>query len=277
MAIFNAVLVETYKYLVKKNILVGVPNLLDIARGKIFGARQAQIEGYVEGLPVGIRDVSELGVNTIPIPPISGTSMSFVSSDINDTILGSGARKVRIEYIEPVTELLKSVEYETNGTTPVLITESIGFVSDFFVSDDATFDGVAAGDITIYDTATPATVYCVIKAGGNKSLQLYRYIPKGSHFYLSSMTVSGDTKGITVRLRSNLSDNLTRVNCFIFRHVTIMNDAPTDIHFVPPMVMTQQTYMKVTAFTPSGKSGGKISIGINGWLEAADARYNNVQ
>lgn len=262
-------IVETYKYLKRKNILVGVPNLLDIARGKIEGGRQAQIEGYVEGLPVGIRDVSELGVNTIPIPPLSGILMT-VNSSGNDNITGSGARKVVIEYIEPVTELLKSVEYDldVSGTTNIL--EPIGFVSDFYVSDHASFDGVAENDITITDTATGLITYCIVKAGGNKSLQLYRYIPKGRNFYLSSMTISGDTKGITVRLRSNVTDSLRTVNCFVFRHVTIMAESPTDVHFEPPMVITGQHYMKVSAFTPTGASGGKVSVGINGWLENKD-------
>lgn len=272
---FVQALVGTYKYLFNNNMLAGLPNTLDIARDKIGYARPAQVEGFAQDLPTGARDISELDVDIIPTPPLSGTQMSLKSTSANDTINGSNSRKVTIEYIEPVTELLKNVEYELNGTATVNITEQIAFVSDFYVSESADLDSVSAGDITIFNTATPTTIYNVIKAGGNKSLSAYRYIPKGRDLYISAISVSGDTKGINVRLRANQTDNYTTTTGFLFKGIAIMAESPTEIIYDPPIVITGQHYVKFTAFTPTGTSGGKIAVGINGWLEISSPRRAN--
>lgn len=268
----NKVLIATYKYLVKHNILVGVPNLLDIARGKIAGARQAQIEGYIKGIVNGTRDVSELGTNTIPTPSLSGETMQVESTSNNDTIAGSGARKVIIEYIEPITEILKQVEVELNGQSAVTIPVSIAFVSDIYVSDTATLDGVSSGDITIFNGGT---TYNIIKAGGNKSLALFRYVPKGRDFYISSMSISGNSKEVTVRLRANQTDNLTTLNCYVFRTISVSADGSSQLLFDPPMVITEQHYIKASVFSTSNDNGGIVSIGLNGWLESKNPRTLN--
>lgn len=257
-------LIETYKYMKNKKILVGYPARDDIARGRIGGARQAQIEGFITGIVNGARDISELGVNTIPTPPLSGITMQVVSTSANDTLLGSGARKVIIEYIEPTTEVLKSVEVELNGTTPVTIPVSIAFVSDFYVSDNANFAETASGDITIFNGGT---VYNIIKAGGNKSLQCYRYVPKNKNLYITSFDVSGSTKGISVRLRANQTDNLTTVKSFLFRSIAVMAESPTELTFNPPMVITGGHYIKASVYSTVTDNQGIVSAGLNGWLE----------
>lgn len=274
MAVVQA-LVSTYQHMFSKNLLAGLPNTLDIARDKIGFARPSQVEGYAEGLAIGSSDISELGQTIIPIPPLSGTLVTVVSSNADDTEGGANSHKVTIEYIEPITEELKSVTYSLNGTTPVNISEPMAFISDFYVSDSNGLDSVSAGDITLYQTSNPSNIYNIIKEGGNKSLTAYRYVPKGRDFYITSLIVSGDTKGISVRLRANQTDNYTTTTGFIFKTLAIMAESPIEITFDPPIVITQQHYIKATAYTPVAAANGKIAVGLNGWLEKSSPRRAN--
>lgn len=270
MSIVQA-LVDTYKTLVRKNILIGSPHPLDIARGKIAGARQAQIEGYAGSTIVGLHDVSDLGVLTIPIPSLAGESMTIVSTSANDTVLGTGARTVIIEYIEPITEDLKWIQVELNGTTPVLVPVTIAFVSDFYVNSCATINGTSLGDIKIYKTGTPATVYNIIKAQRNKSASSLRYVPKNKVLYITSFTVSSSTKAISVRLRATQADTLSiPISNFIFRSVAIMADSPITIPFDPPIAILGGNYIKASSIVPSGSSGAMLATGLNGWIEQKD-------
>lgn len=270
---FVKALLHTYKGLDIQGILLGSrPNkpvnttsrVLNIARGKVAGARQAQIEGYIKGISTGTTDLSELGVNIIPTPPLTGTTMQVVSTDANDTILGTNTRSVIVEYIEPTTEILTQIEVELNGLTPVTIPVPIAFVSDFYTKQAGSLDSVSAGDITIFNGAT---VYCIIKAGGNKSLSLFRYIPKGKNLYISGVSVSGTSKAVSVRLRATVSDNLTKTEAYIFRTVEVAADGANNIIFDPPMVITSQTYLKASIISTVTDNAGLISVGVNGWLE----------
>lgn len=260
----NTLLVKTWRYLLSAGLIPNYPNLLDIARGRIGGARQAQIEGFTEGIVNGTKDISELNANIIPTPSLEGETMQVVSTNNNDTILGSGSRSVIIEYIEPITEVLKQVEVELNGTTAVTVSVPIAFVSDFYVGQTASLDTVSAGDITIFNGGT---VYNIITAGGNKSLSLFRYIPKGKNLFISSMTVSGNSKEVTVRLRANVSDNLTTTQGYIFRSVEVSADGANEVTFNPPMVITGQHYLKASIFSGNVDNAGLVSVGLNGWLE----------
>lgn len=269
-------LIDTYKKLVKDGLLIGVPNQLDIARGKVSGARQFQTEGFAENLPTGLCDIAELASRApVPIPPITGTSMSVVSTNVNDTIAGTGARKIALEYIDGADGKLKHVEYDLNGTTQVNLAENIGFVSDFYVTENATFGEGAYGDITIFDTATPSTIYSIIKTNHNKSYTAYRYVPSDKDFYISSLDISGDTKGITVRLEANVTDDMHSIGSFIDRTITIIGDDPSRLEFLPPIPIPSGHYFKVTANSPSGSGGGDIAVGINGWIEPKKLKLTN--
>lgn len=271
---YSDVIFNTYKALVSSGFLVGSKpsnpmhtedHLIDVARGNIAGARQVQIEGYAKGFTAGKQDVCELAVNDpIPTPLLSGETMQVVSTNANDTILGSGSRSVVIEYIEPVTEILTQIEVELNGTTAVTIPVPIAFVSDFYVKQSASLNALSNGDITIFNGAT---VYNIIKAGSNKSLTLFRYIPKGKSLYITSINVSGNSKVVTVRLRANISDNLTKTDCFIYRTVEVSADGANNVTLSPPMIITAQNYIKASIFSSANDNAGAVSIGLNGWVE----------
>ena len=101
----------------------------------------------------------------------------------------------------------------------------------------------------------------------NKSLSLFRYIPKGKNLFITSMTVSGNSKEVTIRLRANVSDNLTTTEGYIFRSVEVSADGANEVTFDPPMVITEQHYIKASIFSENVDNAGLVSVGLNGWLE----------
>ena len=239
-------------------------SLLNIARGNIYGSRQAQIEGYLVGFCSCIKDISQLGVDEIPIPDISGVTMQISSTGTNDTVLGSGARAVTIEYIEPETELLKEIEVELNGTTDVTIPVSIGFVSDFYVSKASSLNTTSDGDITIYNGST---VYNIIKENQNKSLQPFRYIPKDKNLFISSCSISGNSKAVNVRLMSTVTDVGITTDSFLIRGIWVSADGISEERYSPPMVINGGNYVKMSIDSNTVDNGGMLSVVINGWLE----------
>lgn len=265
MSIVTA-LVDTYKNLKNSLTLSNYPSELDISRGKIYGSRQASVEGMRNSIPSGNSDISNLSTALVPIPPLTGISMSIVSTSANDTLLGSNARKVILEYIDPADLKLKQVEINLNGTTPVAVPVYVAFVSDFYVSDAASLQVQNAGDITIYNGAT---VYARIDIGACKSLNCFRYVPIDKNFYIKSIDFSGDTKGIMMKLEATQTDNLTKLNTFVCRTGAIMADAPSAVTFDPPLVVTGGNYVKTTIYSSSSNTGIAGAC-INGWLELKD-------
>ena len=87
-------IIDTYKNLKNTLQLSGYPTSYDIARGKISGSRQATIEGFRTTIPSGVSDVTNLSTAQVPIPPLSGISLSIVSTSENDILAGSNVRKV---------------------------------------------------------------------------------------------------------------------------------------------------------------------------------------
>lgn len=262
---FVQAILDTYAKLKNTLQLSGYPTSYDIARGKISGSRQATIEGFRTTIPSGVSDVTNLSTSQVPIPPLSGISMSIVSTSANDTLAGVNARKVILEYIDPTDLKLKQVEINLNGTTPVAVPVSVAFVSDFYVSETASLSVSNAGNITIYNGAT---VYATIKTGDCKSLNCFRYIPIDKNFYIKSLDFSGDTKGILMKLEATQTDNLTKLKTFVCRSGAVMSDAPTQINFDPPMVIVGGNYVKCTI--SGGANSGTAGACINGWLENKD-------
>lgn len=261
----DIVLRKFYESIKATRSLSNYPSTLDIARNKVPTSRPFQIEGYRETTNTAIQDLSELPTDIIPVPSLAGENMQIVSTSSNDTLAGSNAQKVMVEYIEPVTEKLKQIEVDLNGTIAVNVPVSIAFVSDFYVSQSNGIDVESAGDITIFNGAT---VYGIIKSGTNKSQTCMRYVPKNKALHITSLNISGNNKDAAIRLRANVTDNYTRTNCFIFRTNEIVAGSPNSTYFDPPIVIPPQTYLKISIY-PSGSNTGNISATISGFIENA--------
>lgn len=230
-------------------------------------SRPIRIEGHNPNIGGGNvwNDIWEGGALSIPEPSQSGQQLQILSSSASDTSGGAGAETIRIEYLNTLNELT-SEDIVLNGTTPVLTTDvNITDVIDFY-SVLTGSNVVAVGDIDITDVGGPTVIYNRIAAGGNKSMSTLRHFLPSSTAYLTSLTVSGDTKGTDIMLRSDSNDSGDVFpNVWLFQVPVTMSDAPVTVNFNPAIVIPPTARVKVSA--RAGASGNTISVFINGWVK----------
>lgn len=228
--------------------------------------RAVRIEGHNPSIGGGgvWNDIWEGGSLIIPDPNPSGQQMQVFSSSGNDTALGTGARIVRLQYITPSGDILFE-DIQLNGTTPVLtVATDIAHIGDLF-NKTVGSNEVSVGEVDISDVGDKAKIYNRIASGGNKSLSTLRFVPLLSEVYVTSITISGDTKGTDVILRSD-SDDSGNVypGTWLFQVPITMSDAPTTIFFNPAVKIPGGAKTKVSA--RAGAAGNTVSVFVNGWL-----------
>lgn len=102
--------------------------------------------------------------------------------------------------------------------------------------------------------------------GGNKSMSTLRHFLPSSTAYITSLTVSGDTKGTDIMLRSDSNDSGDVFDgVWLFQVPITMSDAPVTVMFNPAIVIPPNARLKVSA--RAGASGNTVSVFINGWVK----------
>ena len=156
----------------------------------------------------------------IPVPADAGEQMSVVSESANDTIAGSGAQKVTIEYLDAAGDE-QTTTVDMNGTTPVALTPSdVRFVNEFYVSQIGGGAGaVAAGHIKIHQTADAGLVYSMIALGGNFALVPHRMVPRAHEFCLLEWSgTEAQNKRCVLRIRADATPaGVRQQGVFLFR------------------------------------------------------------
>lgn len=114
--------------------------------------------------------------------------LEISSSNTNDTLLGTGARKILIQGCgENYVEQTETVEM--NGTTVVTTVNKFIRVNNVYVVDSGT-GNENAGDISIVDQATSATTVSFIGIGDNRALQFIYTVPAGKTAVIMQLTGS---------------------------------------------------------------------------------------
>ena len=229
--------------------------------------RKLRIEGHRGNVGGGSvwNDIWEGGAVRIPEPnQITGEQLQVVSSSGNDAIAGTGAQRVRIDYIAGGT--LTFEELDLNGTTPVLtVATNITDIIDFHSVQVGTLE-VAAGDVDITEKDNDSLIFNRIAVGGNKSMSTLRHLLPESTFYITDLVLSGDTKGTEIILRSDSTDNgVVYPGVYLFNVPVTMTDAPAVIRFDPALEIPGSARVKVSA--RAGASGNTVSVFINGWVK----------
>lgn len=230
--------------------------------------RQLRIEGHNPSLVGGNvwHDIWGGGAETIPEPNQAGQQLQVLSSSGSDTELGVGAQIVRIEYLNTLNELT-SEDIALNGTTPVLtVATDITDIIDFYNISTGS-NSVSVGDVDVTDVGNDSLIFNRIDANGNKSMSTLRHLLPTSSFYLTSMTISGDTKGTDIILRANSNDSgeVFGDDNWLFQVPVTMSDAPVNIPFDPAIVIPPGARMKVSG--RGTNAGNKVSVFINGWVK----------
>jgi len=129
-------------------------------------------------------------------PQGTNAQRSLRSSNANDTAAGTGARTVRVTYLNTSFEL-KTEDVTLNGTTAVnTVATDIAFLERMEVITVGTQGGGNVGTISIYTaTAGGGSVWGSIAAGDNMTYWAHHYVPAGKTCRLVCMTGSGTVVG----------------------------------------------------------------------------------
>ena len=200
-------------------------------------------------------------------PPAGGIQMSVISTSANDAAAGSGVQQVEMHYLDSTGA--SQVETITmNGTTPVnSVATNVRFIQFIHTIRNGSFGANAAGTITAYKVATPATVYNTILAGENISLSSHRMVPLGKTFYMNSVAASATSnKPVSVRLTATCDDDgvLTQ-GIFLFNELFELQDSSLSIHIPTPRKFPALTIIKGKAISTT--AGGSVEISYGGWIE----------
>jgi hypothetical protein len=143
-------------------------------------------------------------------PVTTSDALELVSTSANDTLLGTGTRKVRITYLNSLGELVESPDINMNGTTAVATGITATAIQWMETADGGSLE-VSAGTINLRKTGTPTTIYEQIVANGNKSQSARFTVPVGYTGYLLDWNVAALVATMDVRLRAT-TKTLTRDN-----------------------------------------------------------------
>lgn len=163
--------------------LVAVPDrMLEIARGNVEGMKAVTAFGLNGDIGTSEEDVWDGGGDWTA--PTTARTHAVVSSSVNDTNGGTGARTVRLHGLTGWGAAEVSEDITMNGTTPVNTTNSYVMVNRLEV---LTSGSAGPNDGTITATAaTDSTVTARIAAGEGYSLAAIYGLPSVQNLYLKS-------------------------------------------------------------------------------------------
>ncbi len=239
----------------------GNHNWIDsVLRGKIKGKKIYSALG--ERINVGTtstgEDIWPGSADAIPMPPDAGEQMSVKSTEAEDSSGGVGVLTVTIEYLD-AAGVQGSEVVTLNGTTAVDLTETnVRFVNDMYTATVGA-NGVAVGDIRVFKTGTPATIYNMIEAGGNKSLVPNRMCPADHTMTVFDWYASeAQGKRQSIRIRSTDMNGVLIPGVFCFKSPVFLSKTPSPM-ITMPFLMPALSVCKVSSWALT--SGGEVSCG----------------
>lgn len=213
-------------------------------------------------------DIWEGAAAVKPYPNQStGEQVVIVSTSANDTAAGSGVQQIEMHYLD-ATGNAQMETVTMNGTTAVnSVATDVRFIQYIHSSRVGSFGAFAAGDITVYKVATPATVYSTIKAGQNVSLSTHRMVPFGKILFLNYVAASStSSKAVSVRITATCDDYGTLTpGIFLFNELFELQDSAISVTFPVPRKFPALTIIKGSAV--SALAGGSAALSYGGYIE----------
>lgn len=189
--------------------------MADLSKGYAAGHSSFNLAGLNSNFNIGTADLWENGLNQLVYLPAEET-MNYVSTDANDTLLGSGARRIFVSGINDAGDVVTEV-IEMDGLTPVAGTVPFAVINFIFVLPDAGGVGAAnVGNITA-TASVAATVQCIIRAQSGISKHGFYRVPNGKRVIFKSIELNGSksTGGTSPLLRFNIFARFTPTSPWI--------------------------------------------------------------
>jgi hypothetical protein len=159
-----------------------------------------------------------------------GQTLYVVSTSANDAAAGTGARTVRITYLD-ANSVQTTVDATLNGLTAVSVGTGFTYIQWMEVLSVGS-TGISQGDIALTSTngaATVATTFEIIKAQGNRSLSGRYKVPLGKTAYIVRWGIAAIGANMDARLRVDMNSDGTR-NQGVLHFVARMYVPDSTIH-----------------------------------------------
>ncbi len=205
-------------------------------------------------------DTSQALMNT----PTS-QQLYMVSTSASDAAAGTGARTVRVVYVDDSGAQLVQT-YTLNGTTPVAIMDHAIFIQWMEVASTGSSE-VSAGNITISSTngaATVATTFDRITAGGNRSLSGRYMVPVGYHGHLVHWDAAAISTTMDVRLRATVfADDNAISTVYHFLDRVFLGASQNTTQDLEYRSLPAGSVIKISAIPGSASAGNKLDCSFS--------------
>lgn len=177
-------------------------------------------------------DVGEgIGAAAIALFPVltGAETIQVISSSANDdgAPVGTGARTIKLTYINTSFQLVQTADIILNGITAVSVMVGGCLQPLWFEVTSVGSLGAAAGIITLR-TSAPLTL-SQISAGGNESFDSIFMVPDGYTGYTSNRNMANINNSQDYRMRA-LVDKFTRFLSTVF-HTQAIKNTPSNTGF----------------------------------------------
>lgn len=137
--------------------------------------------------------------------PMAYGTITAVSSSVNDTAAGSGARTLEIIHLD-TDGVATTSTLDMDGTTPVVSVFSTNGINKVKVIQKNAGGGSNAGNITITATVGGST-QAYIATGDSKSRQLIFNVPSTGQYYIKRVRVNTETttNGVFVKMSQRIN------------------------------------------------------------------------
>lgn len=199
-----------------------------------------------------LHDIVDFAGTTHLIVALAGSeTLEIVSSSANDAAAGTGARTVRIVYLNASNELAVMTA-TMNGITAVSLGSGIKSVQWMEVATVGSNE-VAVGNIVIRNAAATTVEFEKIAAGGNRSMSGRFTVPSGWTGYLRTADYHAIRQGMDFRLRATVhaDDRSAPASTYLFNDNSYQ-PADTDSQMTLPwLALPPLTKVKMSAIAQS--------------------------
>lgn len=243
-----------------------MPYLYDISEGNVSGHSIWSKSGYNADVDSGTEDMWAVG-GTYVFPP-SAMQMEVVSSDANDTGLGSGVKSVQITYLDNTYAEKTEIVALTGTVAAATVATNILRINNFRAYTVGT-GKKAAGNIDIRET-DDSPIYGRIPLGFTRARNSAYTVPLGKTLYITSARFSAIGaavgKDVIFTARCTYDDKRLTVLDFFMPFIEIgVMDGGIQLDFEIPIKLpaTVDIYVSGTA----GNDNTFCTSALRGWTE----------
>lgn len=156
---------------------------LAIAQGKFPGVSHINKYGRNPDIDLATDPEDIWDGQGVYVPPIvAGRLHDLASDNVNDTLLGAGARVVTLEGLAPATLLWQTEDVDLDGATPV--TTVLSWARIFRMKLKSAGSGLTNAGIITATAQTEGTPSAIIRTGNGKTKMAIYTVPAGKTAYM---------------------------------------------------------------------------------------------